>query len=403
MECFKSRVKLSQGVPLNELKNGTLNLAHLLTQLKQMLADDLAFQPVEIDYDWPEAGRRTLSLYACPFALPGPSARMALLSFHDITARKKTEAATSRLAAIVESSDDAIVTKDIDGIITSWNSGAEKIFGYAEEEIIGKPITLLIPADRQHEEVSILERIRRGERVEPYDTVRQRKHGSLIDISVTVSSVRDAAGKIIGASKIGRDITARKRSEEAMQLLAHEVDHRSKNLLALVQATVHFSAADSPSAMKAAIEGRIQALSNVHALLAQSRWAGADLRSLIEDELHPYLLPGTPRSDLDGPDLILKPQSAQLIAMVLHELTTNAVKYGALSVPSGRLRINWLHTGTGKLVLRWVEIDGPPVNPPTRQGFGTRVLDRAVHAQLNGKLRFDWRAEGVVCDIEVEI
>ena len=172
---------------------------------------------------------------------------MALLSFHDITARKKTEATTSRLAAIVESSDDAIVTKDIDGIITSWNRGAEKIFGYAEEEVIGKPITLLIPADRQHEEVSILERIRRGERVEPYDTVRQRKHGSLIDISVTVSSVRDAAGKIIGASKIGRDITERKRSEEAMQLLAHEVDHRSKNLLALVQATVHFSQPTLPA------------------------------------------------------------------------------------------------------------------------------------------------------------
>jgi two-component sensor histidine kinase len=99
----------------------------------------------------------------------------------------------------------------------------------------------------------------------------------------------------------------------------------------------------------------------------------------------------------------LKPQSAQLIAMVLHELTTNAVEYGALSVSSGRIRIDWSHTGTGKLVLRWVEIDGPPLNPPAREGFGTRVLDRAVHAQLNGKLRFDWRAEGVVCDIEVEI
>jgi PAS domain S-box-containing protein len=390
-----------QGLPLNKLGNGALDFPRLVVQLNDMLADDLPFQPLEVDCEWPDGRRRTMSLYACPCALPGHSAGMALLSFYDVTTRKEAEATNSRLAAIVEYSDDAIVTKDLSGIITSWNEGAQRIFGYAAEETIGKPITLLIPADRQDEETKILERIRRGERVETFDTVRQRKHGSLVEISVTISPVKDATGKIVGTSKIARDITDRKRAEETLRHLAQEVDHRSKNLLALVQATVHFSQADTPDAIKAAIEGRIRALSYVHELLAKSRWAGADLRSLVTEELSPYCSPGTARAEVDGPNLFLKPQSAQLIAMALHELTTNAVKYGALSILPGRVRVKWLQIANGKLALRWTETNGPPVKPPMRQGFGTRVLDRAIQ-QLKGEMRFDWRAEGLMCDIEIE-
>ena len=285
---------------------------------------------------------------------------------------KKAEASNSRLAAIVEFSDDAIVAKDINGIITSWNGGAQRIFGYTAEEVIGKPITLLIPSDRQHEEVNILEHIRRGERIEPYDTVRQRKDRSLVEVSVAISLLRNAVGEVVGASKIARDITDRKRAEEAMRLLAHEVDHRAKNLLALVQAIVHFSKADTPDKTKTAIEGRIQALSNVHTLLAQSRWAGADLRSLVMEELYPYCPEETSRAEVDGPDLILKPQSAQLVAMVLHELTTNAVKYGALSNASGRVLVKWLHAANGRLVLRWIERNGPPVKPPASRVWRPR-------------------------------
>jgi PAS domain S-box-containing protein len=389
-----------QGVPLNVLTDGTLDLAPLLRPLKRTLADDLDFPFFEIDCEWPGAGRRTMSLQARQFALPGRSSNMVLLSLHDITSRKKAEATNTRLAAIVESSDDAILTNDINGNITSWNGAAQRIFGYVPEEIIGKPITLLMPADRQDEEASIIECVKRGERIQPYDAVRQRKDGSLVDIFVTISALRDAAGNIYGASSIARDITDRKQAEEAQRLLAHEVDHRSKNLLTLVQAAVHFSEADTPNAIKAAIEGRIQALANVHTLLAQSRWAGVDLRSIVMDELCPYCPVGNSRVEADGPDLLLKPQLAQLIAMVLHELTTNAVKYGALSVSAGRLRVQWLRAANGNLVIRWTETDGPPVKPPARRGFGTRMLDRAIRIQLNGHLRFNWRPEGLACEIE---
>jgi PAS domain S-box-containing protein len=127
----------------------------------------------------------------------------AVNCFQDVTERRLAEDAALRLVAIVESSDDAIVGKDLDGSITSWNAGAERIFGYAAEEIIGKPITILIPPDYQKEEEAIIERIRRGQRVEHFETVRQRKHGSLIDLSMTISPVKNSQGKVIGASKMG--------------------------------------------------------------------------------------------------------------------------------------------------------------------------------------------------------
>src|SRR5271166_6072448 len=249
--------------------------------------------------------------------------------------------ATQRIAAIVESSDDAIISKDLNGVITSWNKGAERIFGYVAEEIIGKPVTILMPLDRQDEEPKILERIRRGERIEHYETVRQRKHGSWVDISLTVSPIRDANGKIIGASKIARDITERKRSEEQITILAREAEHRAKNVLATVQATVRLTQSDTSDGLKHAIEGRIQALANVHRLFVKSRWTGAEVHSLVKDELVAYSQDGEGHVQIDGPNVLLEPNVAQAIAVTLHELSTNAAKYGALSAPEGKVRIEW--------------------------------------------------------------
>jgi PAS domain S-box-containing protein len=319
----------------------------------------------------------------------------------DLTDRKRADRYGLHLASIVEFSDDAIVSKDLDGIILSWNRGAERLFGYSSSEVVGKPITILIPSDSQTEEGRILGRIRRGERVDHYETVRRRKDGSLVDISLTVSPIRDADGTIIGASKIARDITERKRREELVDLLAREVDHRSKNLLALVQATVHLTQAETAAELKAAISGRLQALSNAHTLLAQSRWEGADLYRMVTEELSPYCEHGAARTEIKGPNLVLEPMTAQSIAVTLHELATNAVKYGALSAPAGRLAVVWRRPSDGGLVLRWTETGGPAVTPPTRRGFGTRIIDRMIRDQLKGEVRFDWRKEGLVCEIAI--
>jgi len=307
--------------------------------------------------------------------------------------------ATQRIASIVESSDDAIVSKDLNGVIINWNQGAERIFGYTAEEVVGKPITILIPPDRHDEEPSILERIRRGERVEHFETVRMRKHGSRVDISLTISPVKNAEGKIIGASKIARDITERKRSEAQIAILAREAEHRAKNVLATVQATVHLTQSDTPEGLKQAIEGRIQALANVHRLFVESRWEGADLHGLAQEELAAYSPGRETRVQIDGPSVLLEPNAAQAIAVILHELATNAAKYGALSVPNGQVRTEWSHEQNGQLVLRWTEKGGPPVEPPTRRGFGARVMENMVRGQFKGELKLDWHPEGLACEI----
>jgi PAS domain S-box-containing protein len=323
----------------------------------------------------------------------------------DVTERKQIEADLREseqqlrwLASIVQSSDDAIVSKNLDGIITSWNKGAERVFGYTAEEAIGQPITIVIPEDRLNEEHEIIRRIRQGERVDHFETVRRRKHGSLIAISLTVSPVKNAEGKIVGASKIARDITEQKRTSDQITTLAREAEHRSKNLLATVQATVNLSQSDTSEGLKRAIEGRIQALANVNSLFVDSRWIGAELSTIATGEFAPYSQKNKTRVRINGPRVLLEPSAAQTIAVILHELATNAAKYGALSTANGQIDLQWSHEEGGRLHLRWTETGGPAVETPTRKGFGARVIEQMI-AQLKGKTCFDWRADGLVCEI----
>ena len=174
----------------------------------------------------------------------------------------------------------------------SWNTGAERIFGYTAKEVIGKPVMILIPPDRHDEEPRILEQIRAGKKIDHYETVRRRKDGSLIEISLSVSPVRDELGTIIGASKIARDITQRKQIERQAAILAREAEHRTRNILATVSAAVELSESDTPDGLKAAIRGRIQALANAHSLFVASRWTGAELSQLVAQELSPYRTDG---------------------------------------------------------------------------------------------------------------
>jgi PAS domain S-box-containing protein len=321
----------------------------------------------------------------------------------DLIESKQAQAAVQQLAAIVEQSDDAIVTKDLSGTITTWNNGAERLFGYTAEEAIGQHITMLIPPDRRSEEDGIIERIRRGQRVDNFDTVRRHKTGSLLDISVGISPIKNAQGKVVGASKIARNISERKRAEAQIVTLAREAEHRAKNILANVQATVRLSHADTPEGLKRSIEGRIQALANVHRLFVQSRWGGVDLCTLVTEELSPYCQQDEERALISGPVLLLEPDTAQAVAVTLHELTTNAAKYGALSVPEGRVQIEWSRAADGRVVLRWAETGGPPVKPPTRHGFGMRVVDNMIRTHLKGEIKVDWRAGGLTCEMTLAV
>jgi two-component sensor histidine kinase len=196
-----------------------------------------------------------------------------------------------------------------------------------------------------------------------------------------------------------RDITERKAHEQYVHLLTREAEHRAKNLLANVGAPVQLSQADTPDGLKEAIAGRIAALASVHSLFAQSHGTGAELGSLVKQELAPYSRDERIRTQFDGPIVVLKPDLAQVIAVALHELATNAAKYG-VSVSEGQVRAEWLCPADGHLVLRWTETAGPPVvTPPARKGFGTHVMEAMIRGHVGGDVRLDWRPEGLACEI----
>jgi len=510
-----------------------------------------------------------------------------------------------RLAAIVESSNDAIISKDLNGIIKSWNPGAERLFGYTSAEIIGKPVLVLIPADRHNEEPGIIARIRKGERVEHYETVRRRKDGTLVDISLAVSPIKNTAGRIVGASKIARDITERKhadelvarqktrletlnqiakmisqdldlertvqavtdiatrlsgakfgaffyniinekgesfmlyslsgapreafskfgmprntavfdptfrgegvvrvddirkdpryglnaphhgmpkghlpvvsylavpvkagsgevlgglffghdragvftqdiediiegiashaaiaienarlhraakdevarraRAEESKELLLNELQHRAKNTLGTVQAIASQTFRGALEEDRAAFNARLQALGRAHDLLSSHSWHRADIGDIVTRAVMPFREHRIDRFGISGGSAPLDTNSSLVLAMILHELGTNAVKYGALSNDSGKIAVTWTTRAAGGaapvatdadkpprqiLTLVWREVDGPAVTPPRRKGFGSTLIERALDGE-RGSARIDYAADGVVCTLEI--
>jgi two-component system, chemotaxis family, CheB/CheR fusion protein len=319
----------------------------------------------------------------------------------DISDRKRADVHAQELASIVESSDDAIVSKDLTGIIKSWNGGAERLFGYRAEEVIGKPITILIPADRIDEEPEIIERVRQGERVDHYDTVRRRKDGSLVDVSLTVSPLKDADGRIVGASKIARDITERKRAQEQQKLLVNEMKHRIKNSLATIQAIATQTLKQHAKERDAFI-ARLHALGNAHDLLTAESWERAPLQAVVTQALKPFQEQHHERIAVEGPpDVWLDSTKSVVVAMAVHELATNAIKYGALSNGNGRVTITWRQHSESNLVkLVWQESGGPKVSPPKQKGFGSHLIERAFGGQL-GSAQLVFSAQGLSCTLEV--
>jgi PAS domain S-box-containing protein len=356
----------------------------------------------------PDGTRVPFLAYPTPLRSDNGQVLGAVNMLVDFTERKRNEEAAQHYAAIVESSDDAIISKDINGVIMSWNSGAQRLFGYTSQEAVGKPVTILIPPSRHDEEPRILERIRRGERTEHYETVRQRKDGSSVDISLTVSPIRDLRGNIIGASKIARDVTERKRAEERQDLLLREMDHRIKNLFALAISILSLSgrsARNVQDLVRSARE-RLSALARAYALTL-SHGPRDDPQGTKPTTLHCLIRTIiAPHEDIEeaqgerltitGPDLGISGSALSSLALLLHEFGTNSAKYGALSAPKGQIEIVGAEHGQ-TFVLTWTERGGPTItSSPDGEGFGAILTRATVTSQLGGEMSRDWRPEGLV-------
>ena len=200
---------------------------------------------------------------------------------------------------------------------------------------------MLIPEGRQDEEALIIQRIRRGERVETYETTRRHRDGRLIPVSLTISPIRNAAGHIVGASKIARDNTSRKESERRIRLLMREVNHRVKNQYSVILAMIRESGKRSsdPAAFERQVRERIMALSDSHDLLVSADWSGATISDLLQAQLKPFA--NSERISVSGPLVLLNPNAVQYLGIAFHELATNATKHGALSVAGGRIKVKW--------------------------------------------------------------
>lgn len=368
-------------------------LAHTLTRPLARLADAATALG---------AGRTPFQLAAGPREVRAVGQGLSDAA-HELARRAaELERSEGFLRSVLDASTDCIKVVEFDGRVSYLNANgcrALEIDDVAEVE--GRQWTSLWSAeiaDRLH---GALAGAGRGE-VTRFRALGPTAKGTLKWWDVVVAPIPGSEGRPLRAVVVSRDVTAEQEVVEREVLLAREVDHRAKNLLAVVQSVVQLTHADSPAAFAEAVGGRIRSLARAHSLLAASRWEGADLGHIIEDELAAYTGQANQRVRVQGPTLKLRPEAAQALALVIHELATNAAKYGALSVPRGTVSLAWdigANEAGGQLWLCWSERGGLPVEPPTRRGFGSKLIRASIEAQLGGAARPDWRPEGLVYEL----
>lgn len=310
-------------------------------------------------------------------------------------AGKALEESRRRLDAVVQSAMDAIITVDEAQRIVLFNPAAERMFGCSATDAIGRSLSIFIPERfrakhdehiRRFNEAGVTDR-----RMGALGAISGlRANGEEFPIEASISQVTVGGERL--STVILRDITERKTSEEARSLLAREVDHRAKNALAVAQALISLTSAGTVETFASVIQGRIAALARAHSLLSQSQWRGAPLDQVIRDEVSIYCKDG--QLDMGGPAITCSADAVQSLSLLFHELAANAVKYGALSCDSGRVRIAWKVSGEW-LEIEWAENGGPPVKVPSVTGFGTRLLNQVAARQLDAKIEFDWKREGL--------
>jgi two-component sensor histidine kinase/CheY-like chemotaxis protein len=277
-----------------------------------------------------------------------------------------------------------------------WDEGQHRIFGVdpVNFQITVENIRVLIHPEDWISLVEVGRGMSQGARTQQTEFRVVRPNGEIRWCIGTAAASVDEAGNVVRINGVTIDITDRKEADERQVLLAREVDHRARNALAVIQSIIRLTRAKSVDDYVQAIEGRIKALARAHTLLSDSRWRGADLATLVGEELAPYR--AGDKIQCGGPDISLQPATAQGLALALHELATNAAKHGALSSPDGKVSLEW-ELGADALTLHWVENSGPPVAEPSSRSFGLKVIAASIEQQLGGKAIFEWNRAGLRC------
>jgi PAS domain S-box-containing protein len=369
----------------------------------ETLADGLLFEPVA-PTELVTCVRTLLRLHQLQASSSGGTALSA--SNREARDQAHTDYLAAHVAALYASSIDAIVSIDENDVITSWSTVAEKLSGYRANESIGKKLEDMDGTqDALTQRHQYLQHLHDGEPIE-YQAVRTRKDGEQIEVWVRGAPIKLKNGENIGATFFVRDITAQKRREQHVHFLMRELTHRSKNLLAVIQAMARQSLShlNSPEEFVTRFSARLSGLAGSHDLLSNVDWEGASLVDLIRSQLRHYEDRFDEKIHISGPDLFLRPEAAQNIGIALHELSTNAAKYGALSVADGSVSISWdmrTEKDIPRLHMTWLEKGGPSVNPPSRKGFGHVVMDRITGQALGGTSHAEFNPEGLSWTLDV--
>ena len=384
-DLLKTRSSLPEAELLRILQVGnswTGELEHRAKDGRQIFVES-RHQAIESDGDW-----------------------LIMETNHDITLRRQTEAYNARMAAVALASHDALFGLSLEGMIETWNPASERLFGYSTAEAIGQHVELIAEPSQRAKQMQLINEANGDHMVGPYDAKRMHKDGTIIYVSVALAPVKSLDGTTIGISVAMHDVSERQEWEARQRMMNLELAHRSKNSFAVLQGILRSTLRTSPEpqAFAEAFSGRLHSLAAAQDILSASDWKGAELGALARLQLQAYVRDEDHRIDITGPVVVLSAEYAAPFGLVFNELATNALKYGALAVPSGNVQLFWrterLKDSLLKIFLTWRERGGPPPSPQIQSRFGAVLIEKSL---AGATVENNFEEEGLTCKIEVTV
>ena len=385
LELLKTKSNLSQKELFALIKNGIsrrCEFEHRAKDGSQVFVESRQ-QAIENDGEW-----------------------LILETNQDANQRKQAESYTSRMAAVALASHDALFSITLKGAVETWNPAAERLFGYNAQEIIGQHVSILAEPSAHEEQHELMRRAQTMNTIGPYDAQRIRKDGTFVDVSVALAPVKSLDGTVTSLSVAIHNISDRKEWEARQRLMTRELAHRIKNSFAVLQGILRSTlrTSRSPEDFAEAFSGRLHSLSAAQDVLIENNWHGAELGTLARGQLAAYVLEDDNRIDITGPTVKLPAEYAAPLGLIFNELATNAVKYGALSVPTGNIQLFWRTERQAqsklKIFITWRERGGPATTAPSFRGFGSSLIEKSL---ADAKVENFFEVEGLTCKIEITL